>query len=134
MIAPIVFGAALVLAVTTATRGARAVAFVVALALWLIPAVATTWPQLLDVSGGRFYTLADDGSTFKLAMTTYSFGANGISWSPAAAARVIGVVQAHMPPSLPSVFVWNRVLFIALGVALVAATVRVVMRQRQGHM
>jgi len=134
MIVPIVFGAALALTVTTAAHGARTVASIAALVLWLVPAVVNNWPPLLEVTGGRFYTSADDGSPFKLAMTTYSFGANGISWSPAAAARVIGAVQTHLPPSLPPIFVWNRALFIGLGIALLAATVGVVMRQRQGRM
>lgn len=132
VVTPLVFGAALVLAITTMTRGGRAMAYGAALALWLLPAFGTAWPQVLDVSGARFYSMIDSTPAFRLAMTTINSN-TGDTWSAAAAGHVMTLVRALFPPSLPAVFVWNRLLFLGLAVLLVAATVGYVGRQRQGR-
>jgi ABC-type Na+ efflux pump permease subunit len=132
IVTPLVFGAAFVLAITTMARGERAGAYGAAVVLWLLPAFGTAWPQLLDVSGLRFYAMVDSIPAFKLAMTTINIR-SGNTWSATAAAHVIATVRALFPPPLPPVFVWNRVLFLGLAVLLLATTVGYVQRQRCGR-
>jgi len=90
---------------------------------------------LLDVSGGRFYSLGDSGAVSKLAMTTMQniSHAPWVTWSPRDAARVIAAMQAALPPAAPPVFIWNRALFLCAAVLLVVLTTRYVGRQRRGR-
>lgn len=130
MVTPVAFGAAWMLAGATWRRGGRIAASAGTLLLWLLPMFGNAWPQLLDVAGGRVYGLFDSIPAFKLAMaTTGTYG----TWSPRAAARVVDLVRAALPPALPSTFIWNRVLFLSTTVLLVVAASRYVGRLRQGR-
>jgi len=134
-VTPVVFGAAWMLAGSTPRRGGRIAASTGVLVLWLLPAFGNAWPRLLDVSGGRFYSLGDSGAVSKLAMTTMQniSHAPWVTWNPPDAARVIAAAQAALPPALPPVFVWNRALFLCAAVLLVVLTTRYVGRQRRGR-
>ncbi len=131
-VTPVVFGVAWMLAGTTLRRGGRIAASTGALVIWLLPTFGNAWPQVLDVSGGRFYSLFDGGSLAQRAMatTTTTFPQ---AWSPRAAARIIAAVQASLPPALPPVFVWNRALFLCAAVLLVVLTIWSVERRRRGQ-
>jgi len=130
MVTPTVFGAAFVLLATTLVRGGRAIAATGVLLLWLAPLFFGGWPTLLDVAAAHFSGMSDaDAAVNKLVMVT------GIFQGPEprlVAMRVIALAQQSTPHQLPSVFWWNRALFLGLAIVAVAGTVRVVARHRRG--
>jgi hypothetical protein len=127
IIVPIIFGAALVFAGITITRGQRIVAYIGVLIVWLPAILYEKMPDLLDlttISIDRRYSpngLFDAGS-----VTGYPPDANTPN-------QVIHLVQAHIPPPyLPISFLWNRLFFLGLAVLLILLTMRSVGKQRQG--
>lgn len=133
VVVPLLFGAALALAAITLTRGQRVLVAMMAVFLWLGPALLAGvfsggWTSLLDVAGLSFYSV---GMT-PLPPSLGQLALTGSSPRPADAAQMIQFVVAHMPPSLPVIFYWNRALFATLAAVLVLLTTYLVRVRRRG--
>lgn len=135
VVVPIMFGAALMLATVTISRGHRVVSSILVIFLWLGPAMlgsaVSDWlAGLLDVASMTFYSAAASIPVppGDLQQVMYS----GSTPPPALAARVVQFVDAHLPPALPNLFYWNRALFATLTILLVLVTVQSVRSARRG--
>lgn len=134
VVVPIVFGAALSLACVTFTGGQRVIASILVVLLWIGPAMLSSafsgsLATLFDVAGTTLY---DSIANMPLPPSLAYYYLSGATPSPALGAEIVRVVTAHLPPELPGVFTWNRILFVALAVLLVLLTARRVRRQRRG--
>lgn len=135
VVVPVVFGAALSLSTITLLSGHRVVSSMAVVLLWLVPAFlgssfSSSWATLLDVAG---MTLYNSSTGTQLPSALQSLYLTGGSPSPALAAQMVQVVVNHLPPTLPTTFYWNRVLFLTLAMALLVATcVRVGHVRRSG--
>lgn len=132
VIVPIIFGAALVFAGITITRGQRIVAYISVLIIWLSSIFFENMPDLLDITTSSIdhrYTPPGSDPVFMLELNVWP----GHLPDPNVANRVIHLVQANIPPSyLPISFLWNRLFFLGLAVLLILLTMRSVGKQRQG--
>ncbi len=133
-IVPIVFGAALSLACVTLTGGQRVIASILVVFLWLGPAMLSSafsggLTALFDVTGGSL-----DASIANIPMppSLEAYFLSGATPPASIGAEVVHIVTAHLPPELPAIFVWSRVLFVALAILLVLLTGLRVQRQRRG--
>ena len=127
----VLFGAAFMLAGSTARHGGRVAATTGALVLWLGPLLGGRgWPALLDIPGMTVYYMTDSGqAAFALAMQ--SWARVGHDPRGQGAVRVVQLVQQTVPPIFPLVFLWNRALVIGFTALLVACTIESIRRQRR---
>lgn len=137
LLVPIVFGAAFVLATITLTRGNRIIASSGIILIWLLSALAylLKLPELLDILASFTYNYRpanDPAMQLTLKAEGWPDGPFHAP-SPAQAQQVVHLVQQNMPPAyLPLDFLWNRLFFLGLTVALMATTMYIVGRQRRG--
>ena len=134
VIVPVVFGAALSLACVTLTHGQRVISSIVVIVLRLGPSMLSSafsggLATLFDVVGGTLYGSI---ANIPLPPSLESYYISGATPSPAAGAEVVRIVVAHLPPELPGIFAWNRMLFVALAILLVLLTALRVRAQRRG--
>lgn len=132
---PVIFGAAFGLATTTLTRGQRILASSGILLMWLPSAFAQgRLPELLDIL--TFFTNSYqpfNDPIFLLAIKAERILGTVHAPDPTLTQQVIRLVQQNMPPPyLPLSFLWNRLFFLGLAVALVGATTYIVRQQRKG--
>lgn len=129
----IIFGATIMLACMTLTRGQRAIAYIVAILIWILPLFLTqSIPQLLDITANVFYP------QFSLSSPVHVSGANPLNQfliqhpvlfqdSPPPAnlvGQVMHLSLAEIPPSSPSaMFLWNRLFFLSLSLMLLILTI-----------
>lgn len=144
-VVPLIFGAALMLSCLTLVSGGRAVAAIIAIALWVLPAFSGNWPATLDLSQLSAATrqeMAYDDEAMALVRAglsqAYDRRPPSGRWQDPYEAlpgelttRVVVLSRAHFPPGLPARFYWNRVAYLTLSVVLVGATVAGVARQRR---
>jgi ABC-type transport system involved in multi-copper enzyme maturation permease subunit len=131
IVVPIIFGAALVLAGITITRGQRIVAYMCVLVIWITSIIFNNMPDLLDLTTFSIYQRYSPNNDPAFILE----GNSPIPPDARTAQQVIHLVQANIPPSfLPINFLWNRLFFLALAVLLILLTVHSVGRQRQGAM
>lgn len=134
VVVPIVFGAALALACVTFTNGQRIVSSMVAIFLWMGPAMLSSafsggLATLLDVVG---MTLYGSIANIPLPPSLETYFLSGETPPPALGAEAVRIVTVHLPPELPAIFVWSRALFVVLAILLVSLTVLRVRTQRRG--
>jgi ABC-type transport system involved in multi-copper enzyme maturation permease subunit len=134
VVVPTIFGAALVLAEITITRGQRIVAYMCVLIIWITSLIFNNMPDLLDMTTYSIYQrYSPNGPDPAFMLETNAWP--GHPPDAHIAQQVIHLVQANIPPSfLPISFLWNRLFFLALAVLLILLTVHSVGRQRQGAM
>ena len=128
-VTPVIFGGAVALAAITLARGQRVLAYTAIIAVWLVPGFFSynSWPLILDLTGSRLeYVLPFPGSE-------KAFYLSSGPETPAIRERVMQLVLGDLPPAIPAVFVWSRVLFLALAALLVALSVWIVARRRRGR-
>jgi hypothetical protein len=129
----IVFGATFMLACMTLTRGQRAIAYIAAILIWILPLFLTqSIPQLLDITANVFYP------QFSLSSPSHASGANPLNQfliqhpvlfqdSPPPAnlvGQVMHLSLAGIPPSsTPPMFLWNRLFFLSLSLTLLILTI-----------
>jgi ABC-type Na+ efflux pump permease subunit len=129
---PLIFGAALTLAGITIARGQRIVAYAATLVLWLMPMLFGGWPDLLDVTASRLNYSRGSADTLTAAKMALAWAsAHGFIPGRGVTEHVMRLVQQNVPPHLPTIFVWNRALFVCLAVVLITGTVHSVGRRRQ---
>jgi hypothetical protein len=129
----ITFGATFMLACMTLTRGQRAIAYIAALLIWVLPLFLTqSIPQLLDITATVFYPQfsfsspvhasgTDPGNQFLIQHPVL------FQDSPPPANLVQQVMHlslAEIPPSsTPTMFLWNRLFFLGLSLILLVLTI-----------
>ncbi len=125
MTTPLLFGAALMLAAITLARGQHLLACVVALLIWAASTFSDAVPSLLDVTAFRLSSRYNLEALSSVNIVGYT--------APSAALqrRVAHLAAQAMPPHLPAVFYWNRLLFVSLSLALVGLTIWLVSRRRR---
>jgi hypothetical protein len=126
---PVIFGGAVALAGITLARGQRVLAYTAIVLLWFVPAFISYsgWPLLLDLTGVRLeYVLPLPGSE-------KAFYLSSGPQTPAIRERIMQLVGGDLPPAIPAMFVWSRVLFLALAALLVVLSVWIVARRRRGR-
>jgi ABC-type Na+ efflux pump permease subunit len=129
VIVPTVFGAALVLAGITITRGQRIVAYMCVLVIWITSLIFNNMPDLLDITTFSIYQRYSPSNDPAFILE----GNSPRHPDAQIAQQVIHLVQANIPPSfLPISFLWNRLFFLGLALLLILLTVHSVGRQRQG--
>jgi hypothetical protein len=129
----IIFGATFMLACITLTRGQRAIAFIAALLIWILPLFLTqSIPQLLDITANVFFP------QFSLAPASHVSGSDPLRQfliqhpalfqnGPPPANLVQQAMHLSLaeipPPSTPAMFLWNRLFFLGLSLALLVLTI-----------
>jgi hypothetical protein len=129
----IIFGATFMLACLTLTRGQRAIAYIAALLIWILPLFLTqSIPQLLDITANVFYP------QFSLSSPVHISGTNPLNQfliqhpvlfqGGPPPANLVGQVMhlslAGIPPSSPpAMFLWNRLFFLGLSLMLLVLTI-----------
>ena len=117
----------------TLTRGQRAIAFIAAFLIWILPLFLTqSIPQLLDITANVFFP------DFSLAPATHVSGTDPFrqfvyqhpSWNmdaPPPANLVQSIMHLSLavipPPSIPPMFLWNRLFFLGLSLVLLVLTI-----------
>lgn len=87
---------------------------------------------LLDVAGWSLYGSAFSATSNVLPHSLQEIAYSGATPGPDLAAQMVAVITAHMPPDLPTIFIWNRIFFAALAVVLVLLTALRVRAKRRG--
>lgn len=129
----IIFGATFMLACMTLTRGQRAIAYIAAILIWILPLFLTqSIPQLLDITANVFFP------QFSLSSPSHASGTNPLNQfliqhpvlfqnSPPPAnlvGQVMHLSLAGIPPSsTPPMFLWNRLFFLGLSLTLLILTI-----------
>lgn len=127
----IIFGATFMLACITLTRGQRAIAFIAALLIWILPLFLTqSIPQLLDITANVFFpdfSLAGAGpapsTPFRQFRLQHPVLLQNSSPPTNLVQQVMHFSLAEIPPSTPAMFLWNRLFFLGLSLALLALTI-----------
>ncbi len=139
VVVPVLFGAALTLAVGTLIPGGRVASSLSVLALWLLlPLFVSNWPAALDVTGLGAQSRLGAHYINPAAADLASEETRRVGYDPRRLPeeikmRIVQIVREDVPPRLPAVFLWNRALFLSLTVALVGILIAGVAGRRQGN-
>ena len=129
----IIFGSTFMLACMTLTRGQRAIAFIAAFLIWIVPLFLTqSVPQLLDITANVFFpdfSLAPASPVTKITPVRQFLFQHPTLFqnSPPPANLVQQVMHLSLaqipPPSTPAMFLWNRIFFLGLSLVLLVLTI-----------
>ncbi len=129
----ITFGATFMVACITLTRGQRAIAFIAALLIWILPLfLSQSIPQLLDITAAVFfpdYSLAPASHVSDTTPLRQFLSQHPILFQngPPPANLVQQAMHLSLaeipPPSTPAMFLWNRLFFLGLSLALLVLTI-----------
>jgi hypothetical protein len=133
VLTPITFGATLVLACMTLTRGKLVIASLTILPIWILPLfLVGSIPQLLDITAAVFfpqYSLASAHPVSAITPLNQFLLHHPVLFqnSPPPAdlvQQVMHLSQAAIPPSSPPImFLWNRLFFLGLSLLLLVLTI-----------
>lgn len=130
----IIFGATFMLACVTLTRGQRAIAYLVSMLIWVLPLFLTqSIPQLLDITAAVFFpqfslSPARAAGARNTPLSQFLIHHQVLFQDGPPPANLVQPVMrlslAGIPPSpTPALFLWNRLFFLGLSLALLVLTI-----------